>query len=367
MHIYCRKELLLSTINTVLKASSTKTTMPILECILLTAKNNQLILLGNNLELAIESTVEADVSQEGQIALDARLFSDIMKRMPGDTIEIKVDEHGMAYILSEQSKFKIVGQPGDRFPTLPNVEKEKVCVLKQDVLKEMIRQTIFAVAQDETRPILTGEMLQIKNNTLNMVAVDGFRIAYRRANILNELEDFEVIIPGKTLNEIYKILSTEDKEIQIYFSDNHVLFDLGESKIVSRLLEGEFLRYEQIFSPDYETKILINRKNLLMSLERAALISREGKKNPIHIEFDADTMIITSNAELGASREEISTNLEGKEISIAFNPKYLLEALRVIDDEEIFIQFISPLTPCTICPKEGDHYKYLILPIRMNH
>lgn len=367
MHIYCRKELLLSTINTVLRASSTKTTMPILECILLTAQKNYLTLLGNNLELAIESTVESEILEEGQIALDARLFAEIIKRMPGETIEIRLDDHGMAHIVSEQSKFKIIGQSGEHFPTLPNVEKEKVCILKQAELKEMIRQTIFSVAQDETRLILTGEMLQIKNNTLNMVAVDGFRIAYRRTAILNQTEDFEVVIPGKTLNEIYKILSTDDKDINIYFNNNHVLFDLGESKIVSRLLEGEFLRYEQVFSPDYETKILINRKNLLMSLERAALISREGKKNPIHIELDADTMIITSNAELGASREELTTNLEGKEIAIAFNPKYLLEALRVIEDEEIYIQFISPLTPCTICPKEGDHYKYLILPIRMNH
>ena len=267
----------------------------------------------------------------------------------------------MTSIISEKSKFQIAGQSGKDFPALPKVERVSPCTINQFELKEMIRQTIFSVAQDETRPILTGEMLQIKNNSLNMVAVDGYRISYRKMQLSNENDDIEVVIPGKTLGEINKILSSEENEkVNIYFGDKHVLFDLGESKVVSRLLEGDFLRYEQVFSPDYETKILVDRKNFLMSIERAALISREGKKNPIRVEIDGD------NAELGTSREELDVVLEGKEIVIAFNPKYLIDALRVIEDDNVYIQFISSLTPCIINPEEGDQYKYLILPIRVN-
>ena len=367
MHIYCRQDLLLNSINTVLKACSTKTTMPILECILLTAVNNKLTLVGNNLELGIESTIDADVLTEGFIALEAKIFSEIIRKMPGEIIEISSDENYMTSIISETSQFQIAGQSGKDFPALPKVERVSPCTINQFELKEMIRQTIFSVAQDETRPILTGEMLQIKNNSLNMVAVDGYRISYRKMQLSNENDDIEVVIPGKTLGEINKILSSEENEkVNIYFGDKHVLFDLGESKVVSRLLEGDFLRYEQVFSPDYETKILVDRKNFLMSIERAALISREGKKNPIRVEIDGDKMIITSNAELGTSREELDVVLEGKEIVIAFNPKYLIDALRVIEDDNVYIQFISSLTPCIINPEEGDQYKYLILPIRVN-
>ncbi len=367
MHIYCRQDLLLNSINTVLKACSTKTTMPILECILLKASNNKLILVGNNLELGIESTIDADVISEGFIALESKIFSEIIRRMPGEVVEISTDDNFMTSIVSEKSKFQIAGQSGRDFPALPDVEKTNVCSVNQLALKEMIRQTIFSVAQDETRPILTGEMLQIKNNNLNMVSVDGYRISYRQLKLSNENEELEVVIPGRTLSEINKILtSEEDEEVTVYFGDKHVLFDLGDSKVVSRLLEGEFLKYEQVFSPDYETKILVDRKNFLMSIERAALISREGKKNPIRVEIEKDKMIITSNAELGTAREELEVILEGKEITIAFNPKYLIDALKAIEDDNVCIHFISSLTPCIIQPEEGEHYKYLILPIRVN-
>ncbi len=367
MHINCRQDLLLNSINNVLKACSTKTTLPILECILLQAHEGKLTLTGNNLELGIESTIDAEVTTDGFVALEARIFSEIIRKMPGEIIEISCDSNYMTSIISEKSKFQIAGQSGKDFPELPNVEKIHCCKINQLTLKDMIRQTIFSVAQDETRPILTGEMVQIKDRNLNIVSVDGYRISYRQTPLSNENEEIEVVIPGKTLIEINKILSSEeDEELDIYFGDKHVLFDLGDSKVVSRLLEGEFLKYEQVFSPDYETKILIDRKNFLMCIERAALISREGKKNPIKIQIDGDKMIITSNTELGTAREEMDVVLEGKELVIAFNPRYLIDALKVIDDDKVYINFISSLTPCIIKPQEGEHYKYLILPIRVN-
>ncbi|MHC1749238.1 MAG: DNA polymerase III subunit beta [Cellulosilyticaceae bacterium] len=365
MYIRCKQELLLNSINIVLKACSTKTTMPILECILLKAEGNKVTLVGNNLELGIESTIDAEVLDEGSIALESKIFSEIIRKMPNEDVEISVSENYMTNIICQNSKFTIAGQSGKDFPELPTVEKLKSYTLPQVMLKDMIRQTIFSVAQEESRPILTGEMLQIKDGSLHMVSVDGYRISYRKTAISNENESIEVVVPGKTLSEVSKILSTEDEKVTLYFEDKHVLFDLGESKVVSRLLEGEFLKYEQVFSSDYETKIAVDRKNFLMSIERAALISREGKKNPIKIQLDGDTMIITSNAELGTAREEVDIILEGKELIIAFNPRYLIDALKSIDDDKVCIHFISSLTPCIIRPQDGDTYKYLILPIRL--
>ncbi|MGL4738893.1 MAG: DNA polymerase III subunit beta [Cellulosilyticaceae bacterium] len=367
MHIYCKQELLLNSINTVLKACSTKTTMPILECILLRAHDDHITLVGNNLELGIESTIEAEVLVEGSIALEAKIFSEIIRKMPNDTVEISILENRMTNIICEKSKFTIAGQPGDDFPELPQVERTTGYNLPQLQLKDMIRQTIFSVAQEESRPILTGEMLQIKDGNFHMVSVDGYRISYRQMDLSIENGHAEVVVPGKTLGEISKILSgDEGEEVTLYFEDKHILFDLGDSKVVSRLLEGEFLKYEQVFSSDYETKVMVDRRNFLMSIERAALISREGKKNPIKIQIDGDNMIITSNAELGTAREEVAIELEGSELSIAFNPKYLIEALKSIDEDKVCINFISSLTPCIIHPLEGNHYKYLILPIRLN-
>lgn len=367
MHIICKQEFLLNSINTVLKACSTKTTMPILECILIKAHSNQITLVGYNLELGIESTIDADVLEEGSIALEAKIFSEIIRKMPNEEVEISTDKNQMTTITCEKSKFSIAAQPGDQFPDLPEVERNKKYTLPQLQFKDMIRQTIFSVAQEESRPILTGEMLQIKDGAFHMVSVDGYRISYRQAELSIENGEEEVVVPGRTLGEISKILSSDEAdEMHIYFEDKHILFDLGGSKVVSRLLEGEFLKYEQVFSSDYETKVKLDRKKFLMSIERAALISREGKKNPIKIEIDGDTMIITSKAELGTAREEIAIELEGSELSIAFNPKYLIDALRSIDEDQVYINFISALTPCIIHPIEGDHFKYLILPIRLN-
>ncbi|MGL4362787.1 MAG: DNA polymerase III subunit beta [Cellulosilyticaceae bacterium] len=367
MRIICNQELLINSIHTVVKACSSKTTMPILECILIKAKNNQITLVGYNLELGIESTITAEVIEEGCIALEAKIFSEIIRKLPNQMVEITTDNNNMTSITCAKSKFAIAGQVADQFPELPEVKENKKYTISQIALKEMIRQTIFSVAQEESRPILTGEMIQIRDGSLHMVSVDGYRISYRQLDISNENGEEEVVVPGRTLGEISKILSSDDDvEMDIYFEEKHILFDLGSSKVVSRLLEGEFLKYEQVFSSDYETKVKVDRKNFLMCIERAALISREGKKNPIKIEIEGDTMIITSKAELGTAREELSIQLEGNQLSISFNPKYLIDALKSIDEDEVSINFISALTPCIINPIEGNHYKYLILPIRSN-
>lgn len=368
MQLKCNKIDLLNGVNTVLKAVSSRTTLPILQCILLNATNNELKLISNDLELGIESKVKANIKEKGSIALEARIFSEIVKKLPDSEVTITVDENHLTTIECEKSKFNISGHPGSEFIQLPQIEKHKSFIVSQAIFKEMIRQTIFSIAIEEIRPIFTGELLEVKDQKFNIVSVDGYRVSIREIDLNQPTSDFKVVVPGKTLNEINKILSSlEEDYMTIYYTDKHILFELDDSIVVSRLLEGDFPKYDQIFSKDYEIIATVDRKNLILSLERAALITRENKKNPIKIEIRDQNMIITSNTEIGNVYEEIDIKKEGKEIEIAFNPKYLIDALKVIDDEMVSLQFTNALNPCIIRKIDGDDYKYLILPIRLNN
>lgn len=366
MRVICTKESLLNATNIALKGVSSKTTLPILQCILLKAVGNQLTLIGTDLEIGIESYCEANIQEAGTIAVEARIFSDIIRRLPNSDVELVVDPNQQITISCETSQFKILGQPGLEFPDLPHIDKHNSYNLKQLDLRNMIRETLFSVAQEETKPILTGELIEIREGKMNMVSVDGYRVSFRQCDLSNENTSTKVVVPGKTLTEVSKILTSDEDNVAIFTTGNHILFDLGHSMLVSRLLEGEFLNYEQIFPKEFEVIVTANRKSLLDSIDRAALISRESKKNPIKMEIIDDKMVITSNTEIGMVHEEVPITLKGNELTIAFNPKYLLDALKVISDEEIAMTFNSPVQPCVIQPVDGNDFKYLILPIRLN-
>lgn len=368
MHFICSKDILLNSINTVSKAVSGRTTLPILECILLKSSSSGLKMMANDLELGIESRLNnIEILEQGSVALEAKIFSEIVRRLPEDNVEITSDSENITIIKCKSSEYKILGQPGEEFPDLPEVEKNLEYSIKQVDLKNMIRQTIFSISTDESKPALTGELLEIVNNSFNVVAVDGYRVSFRKSILSNDNEDLKVIVPGKTLNEINKILSSENEDmVSLYFTDKHILFDLGDSTVVSRTIEGDFIKYDQIFSNDYNTVIRLDRKNLIMCLERASLLSRENKKNPIKVEIKNDKLVITSNTELGTAYEEMEIDMDGNEMNIAFNPKYLIDCLKVIDDDDISMYFTSTLSPCIIKPIEGDDYKYLVLPVRIN-
>ncbi len=369
MHIKCKKDILLQNINIVLKSVPSRTTLPILECILLKADKDGFRLISNDLELGIEtSNIEADILEKGVVALEARIFFDIIKSMPDGEISIEVDEKNVTIIKNGKTEFKILGQNGEEFPTLNTVEKEEKYSINSSTLKNMIRQTKFSVSTDESKPVLTGELIEIKEGFLNIVAIDGFRVSFRRTEINKDFKNAEVVVPAKALNEIIKILSDkEDSIVNLYFNDNYILFELDSCIIVSRLLDGEFLKYEQIFTEDYNTKIKIDRISLLNSLERASLISKDNKKTPVKLEIKSnDSLVITSNTEFSTSYEELYIDLEGEGLSIAFNPRYLIDALKAIDDDKILIQFITSLSPCIIKGIDNLDYKYLVLPLKIN-
>ncbi|MDO8609246.1 MAG: DNA polymerase III subunit beta, partial [bacterium] len=308
--------------------------------------------------------IEADIRNTGSIVLNSRMFGDIVRRLPESEVLIEVKENNLVFIDCENSHFELRGLPSMGFPAIPSIKKENALKINQKLIRDMIKQTIFAVSYDENRPILTGSLIEYKNDILSIVSIDGYRLALRKNDILNNKFEFSVVIPGKTLNEIVKILQPVEKDIIIYNSDNQIMFDIGNCRVVSRLLEGEYLNYKGIIPNEYETKIRINTKDLLASMERVSLLTVEEKKYPVKLSISDDKIVITSNTEIGAVREEIRVEMEGNNLDIGFNPRYFTEALKVIEDEVISLSFTSNVGPCILTPCENEKFCYLILPLR---
>jgi len=366
MKVICSKEHLIEGINIVQKAVSSKSTLAILEGILLEA-TDMFKLTGYDLELGIECYVDADIRNTGSIVLNSKMFGDIVRRLPDSEVLIEVLPNNSVIIECENSHFELKGISSDTYPALPSIKKENAFIIKQKTIRDMIRQTLFAVSIDENRPILTGSLLECKDKDVTIVSIDGFRLALRRSKIENENQNFSVVIPGKTLNEIVKILQPVEDSISIYSTQNQILFDMGKCKVISRLLEGEYLNYNSIIPEEYETKVRVKTKDILSSLERASLITAEEKKYPVKFNISNEKIIISSNTEIGAVREEIKVDTTGNKLDIGFNPRYFIEALKVIDDEEVDIYFTSSIGPCTIRPIENYGYAYMILPVRIKN
>lgn len=368
MKFTCNQINLLEAINTVSKSISNRSAMPILSCMLLKVENGQLYLIGTDLEISIKSKIEANVIEDGAVAIDAKLFNEIIRRLPEGSIEIETDENNYAIIKFEKMEYKIAGKSSEEYPELPIVEKNKSVIMFQDELKNMIKSTIFSIATEETKPVLMGELLEIEGNEISLVAVDGFRISYKKGIINNNnTENISTIIPGRNLGELSKILSSDKEDkINIYFTDRHVLFEIENSIIITRVLEGKFINYKQNLVDNSETSVTFDRVSLLNALERVSLILGIDKKQPIKFEIVNNDLIITSNTTAGMGHEELYVDKKGNDITIAFNPKYLLDVLRILEEDEIEITFNTPLSPCIIKSDKNDKYKYLILPLRLN-
>ena len=366
MRIICKKSNLVKGVSIVSKAVPSKTTMPILECILIDATKGQITLTANDMELGIETVIEGEIIEKGIIALDAKIFLEMVRKLPDNDVTIETDSSYKTIITCEKATFNIIGKSGEDFSYLPQIERSDSILLSQFTLKEVIRQTIFSIADNFTNKILTGELFEINGNLLKVVSSDGLRISLRRIELKNTYPDKKVIVPGKTLNEISKILSGEiDDIVNIYFSKNHILFEFDQTIVVSRLIDGEYFRIDQMLSSDYETKIKINKKEFLDCIDRATLLVREGEKKPIIIEITDNSMELRIDSAMGSMNENIDIDKEGKDILIGFNPRFLIDALKVIDDETISIYLVNPKAPCFIRDDE-ENYTYLILPVNIN-
>ena len=366
MKLICSKANLLKGVNIVSKAVPTRTTMAILECILIDASANEIKLMANDMELGIETIIDGTIEERGIIALDAKIFSEIVRKLPDNDVTIETDASFKTVISCEKAKFNIIGKSGDDFSYIPYVERNESIVLSQFTLKEVIRQTIFSIADNDNNKLMTGELFEIRDNCLKVVSLDGHRIAIRKMPLKREYSDRKVVVPGKTLSEVSKILSGEvDDQVSIYFTKNHILFEFDQTIVVSRLIEGEYFRIDQMLSSDYETKIKINKKEFLDCIDRATLLVREGEKKPIIIEITDNSMELRIDSAMGSMNENIDIDKEGKDILIGFNPRFLIDALKVIDDETISIYLVNPKAPCFIRDDE-ENYTYLILPVNIN-
>lgn len=363
MKISCQKSALMNGISIVSKAVSAKSTMTNLQCILIEASYSEIRLIANDIELGIETIIEGNITEAGKIALDAKLLSDIVRKLPESEVLIETNANNQANIRCERSKFNIPGTSGDDFNYLPEVEKNRYISLSQFSLKEVIRQTIFSISDQENTKIMTGELFEVNGDMLKVVSLDGHRISIRKVQLKESFDGMKVIVPGKTLSEVSKILTGgADDEIRLYVTDKHILFEFENTKVVSRLLEGEFYRIDQMLSSDYETKFSINKKEFLDCIDRASLFIKESDKKPIIMNIESSNIYLRIDSSLGSMNEEIEINKEGKDLKIGFNPKFLMDALRVIDDEEVNIYMVNAKSPCFI-RNEDSTYIYLILPV----
>jgi len=363
MKIVCTKSNLLTGVQTVAKAVPNKTTMSILECILVDTTDGNIKLTANDMELGIETVIEGEILEKGIIALDAKIFLDIVRKLPDNDVTIRTDDFFKTTITCEKAKFNIIGKSGEDFSYLPEIEKNDCVVVSQFTLKEVIRQTIFSIADNENNKLMTGELFEIEGDMMKVVSLDGHRISVRKIELKNSYDSRKVVVPGKTLSEVSKILSGDmDKDVNLFFTDKHILFEFDETIVVSRLIEGEYFKIEQMLSSDYETKIIMKKRELLDCIDRATLLVKEGDKKPVIIDVRDTSMQLKMNSTVGSMDEEIDIEKEGKDIKIGFNPRFLIDALRVIEDEDILIYMVNPKAPCFI-KDEKESYIYMILPV----
>lgn len=367
MKFICNQSELVNALNISLRAVSSKSTLPILECVLLEAVNGSIKLTSNDMELGIETKIEGRVDVPGKVCLNAKLFSDMVRKLPEDIIIVEVDSNNTAYLTSGKVKFNIPGQSGDEFPLLPSVTRQTAVTVSQFTLKELIRQTIFSISDNDTNKVMTGEYFEIKDNELKVTSLDGHRISIRNVLMKDNYSATSAIIPGKTLNEIGKILGGDsEKNVSIYFMERYVCFEFDNTVMLSRLIDGKFYNVSQMIHNNFDTKVTVNKKDFIDCLDRALLLVKESEKRPLIMDIQDGIMTMNMNSSIGNMDEELMITKDGSNLMIGFNPRFLMDALRAIDDEEITIYLTTAKMPCFIRDAE-ETYIYLILPVNIGN
>jgi DNA polymerase-3 subunit beta len=366
MKFSCEKNILVSAISVAQKAVSSKSTLVVLEGILLRAFDQQLTLSSNNMELSIDYNMEATIEEEGSIVVNARLFGDIIRRLPQDLVFFETKENNLITIHSGNASFDIMGLPADEFPQAQQVDRSNYMEISQKLFKSMISKTIFSVATVDLKPILTGVLFDFHGSTLNLVAIDGYRLARRSIEVENTNITAQFVIPAKTLNELLKLLTDSDDPVTLYVDKQNILFVFPQFTLISRLLEGEFLNYDAIIPKEFRIEAIVDTKTFIASIERASLIvSGEFTKTPLRVNIAEHEITLNCSAQMGKATDSFSAQVTGGDLEIGFNFKYLLDALGAVEEPETKVLFNMSLNPCIIRPLEGDDYLYMILPIRL--
>ena len=351
-------------VSNIQRAVSTKTSIPALEGILLSATETGLELCAYDLELGITTVIPAFVMEPGKAVLSAKLFSDIVRRTPAETVTVSVDEKNMATLESCYSRFSIIGIPAEEFPELPKLSDSTQISLPGALLKSMIRQTLFAIAESDAKPIHQGSLFSLENGILDVVSVDGYRLAVRREPV-DFSEDLSFVVPGKTLSELLKLIKDSEEPVEISAGRRHILFKIDNYTVISSLLEGEFLNYKAAIPPESQTEVVLKTREAIDSVERVSLLITDRLKSPIRCLFDNNEVKLNCTTSMGRASDQLDVEMTGQSVEIGFNNRYLLEALRNTECDEVKVQLGGPLSPMKVVPKEGDSFLFLVLPVRL--
>ena len=365
MKFSCEKETLLNLLSIASRAVTGKSSMPLLEGLLLAADADTLTITGYDLSMGIRTTAQVDVVEPGRIVLNARLILDIVRKLPQDVVYLETDDKLMTTIKCGRSVFNLMANEADEYPALADVSSNNGLSLPQPILKSMIAQTIFSVSDNESKPIHTGCLFEIEGNRLNVVAVDGYRLSVRRETVEGISGDMKFVVPGASLREIERILSDDDESVEIFPDSKNILFRIGGTTLITRLIDGEFLNYRAAIPNEFEHVVSADRHELITCIERVSLIVSEKLKNPVRFHFDGSYMQLSCVTAVGKSYDECPFEGSIENLEIGFNNRYLLDALRAAGDDQVKLQLKGALNPMIISPMEGDKYTYLVLPVRL--
>lgn len=365
MKITCERNALFEVISNVSRAVSPKSTLPALEGVLLKAQDQCLYLSGYDLELGMSSSIPARVEEPGEIVLTAKLFVDMVRRMAGETVSIETNAKMLTQIHCGLTEFTILAIPAEEFPELPQLGDSAQVQIPQNILKSMIDQTLFALATNDAKPVHTGSLFELSEGMISVVSVDGFRLALRRQSLACE-EDLTFVVPGKTLSEVSKLLSADDDSlVELESTHKHIIFQIGGYSVVSRLLEGEFLDYKAAIPPASGTVVTVNKREFSDSIERTSLLISDRLKSPLRVKFEEEVIQMSCSTAIGKAYDELPCQRKGDGVEMGFNNRYLLDALRASDCDEVNLIINGPLSPMKIVPVSGDHFLFLVLPVRL--
>lgn len=351
-----------SAVSNVSRAVSAKATIPALEGVLIKAYNGSLEISGYDLEIGIVTSIEATVMEEGEIVVSARLFNDIIRKLPEEIVSIETDDRMITYIHSGAADYQIVGINSAEYPELPNVEEKCAMTVNAEIFKNMIRQTVFATSDNMAKPIYTGSLFEIKDGLFKIVAVDGFRMAIREENVDSDIEA-KFVVPAKTQNEILKLITDSKKDVSMIVGQRHITFKIENYSIVSRLLEGNFLDYKM--PPSAATQFVISTRVLASSVERMALLTSEKIQSPVRCSISADAIKLSCSTSVGRANDMIPASVTGSDVEIGFNNRYLLDALKNADTDEVRVLLNGSLQPMIIRPVSGQSFTFLVVPMRL--
>lgn len=367
MKVICNTLELSEACQNVQRAASTKTAIPAIEGILMVAKDNTLTLTGYDLEMGIKTVIAARVEEEGELVLNAHMFSETLRKLPEDIVSIDSDSRHIASITCGEFASTLIGISAEEYPELPSVTGGYNISIDENVLKDMIKKTIFSAAIKDSKIVHTGIKFEIEENHLRLIAVDGVRLAIRNERIEYSGENLSFVVPAKTLSEVVKLMNFNEDPVEISVGKRHIIFDVYGYSVISRLLDGEFLNYKAAIPSTTKTVINVDTKSLIDSIDRTSLIITDKIKSPVKCIFGDNTIKISSITSLGTANDKLPAKIEGEECTIGFNNKYMLDALKVCDSDEVRIMLNGAVAPILIVPVQGDEFIFLILPVRLKN